>query len=82
MKLRHRHMQKCMYSTIYSGEINIYLAYLARVEVIDTATSVFVLVHPEDREHPPFIIENFTSRTLRYQQEGAAQADSLEPGKR
>lgn len=66
VKLRHRHMQK---------------SYLARVEVIDSPTSVFVLVHPEDPEHPPFMIENLTDRPIRYSQEGITQTDSLEPGK-
>lgn len=53
-----------------------------RAEVIDSPTSVFVLIHPEDPVHPPFIIENFTDKSIRYQQENGVHTDSLGPGER
>ena len=67
---------------IYTSFFIFFPAYFPRTEVIDSPTSVFVLIHPEDPAHPPFIIENMTDRTIRYMQEGDSHTDSLGSGER
>jgi hypothetical protein len=54
-------------------------AYIARVEVIDTEFSTFIIFRDEDKAKPPFRIDNNTNVSLYFNQQGTEIRDLLPP---